>query len=79
MIETLEEIPYIGEKIKAARAEGIRSTIIDLLDDKFQSVDGVEDLLNNIEDVNLLKKIFRIALKTNSMDSFKITLTELSK
>ena len=79
MIETLEEVPYIGDKIKAARNEGIRSIIIDLLEDRFQSLDGIEDLLDNIEDVNLLKKIFRIALKSDSLDSFKITLTELSK
>jgi len=87
MIETFEELPIIGEKIKeklqAAETrglqDGIRGIIIDLVEDRFQSKDGIEDLLDHIEDVNLLKKIFRIALKTNSMDSFKITLTELSK
>lgn len=79
IIDALEAIPENEKKIKVARKKGIRTITINLLEDRFQSSDWIQDLLENIDDVNLLKKIFRIAVKSDSLDAFNIILTELSK
>ena len=52
MIESFEELPIIGEKIKAEETKGLQEQfleiIINLLEDKFQSVDEIQELFNNI-------------------------------
>lgn len=83
MLEGLEQVPYIGEKIKNARKEGmekgiqkglydgIRGNIIETLKIRFQSVDGLEDLINTINEVDTLRKVFHLALTSDSLDGFK--------
>jgi len=85
MLEGLEQVPYIGEKIKTARAEGlekgvqqgIRGDIIETLKFRFQSVDGLEDLINTIDEVNTLRKVFHLALTTDSLDTFKKNMARI--
>lgn len=89
MLEKLEEVPYIGDKIKSARSTGLeegmkegvqqtmRSNIIELLTTRFQSLNGIETLINNIDDNNILKKIFQIALTADSVQSLKNSILKL--
>ena len=75
MLEGLEQVPYIGEKIKTARAEGmqdgIRGNIIETLKIRFQSINGLEDLINTINEIDTLRKVFHLALTTDSLEAFK--------
>jgi len=81
MLEGLEQVPYIGEKIKTARSEGlqkgIQSDIIETVNIRFHSTNGTENLINNIHDIALLRKVFHLALTTNSLEAFKKSVVNL--
>jgi len=89
MLEDLEQVPYIGEKIKKARTEGtqeglqeglqegFRGNIVDTLKIRFQSSDGMENLINTIADIKILRKVFHLALSVNSLEAFKKSLADL--
>jgi len=107
MLEVLEEVPYIGEKIKKARSEGreqglkdgliegmqqgvqqgikqgmregmregmqqgMRVSILEILENRFQSVDGIKKEINSITEIDQLKTIFRMAIKVESLQALK--------
>ncbi len=81
MLEGLEQVPYIGEKIKTARAEGmqdgIRGNIIETLKIRFKSINGLENLINTISDVDTLRKVFHLALTTDSLEAFKKKMAKI--
>lgn len=117
MLEALEEVPYIGEKIKKARSEGreqglkdgliegmqqgmqqgmqkgmqqgmqkgmqqgmqqgIRNDIIELLENRFQSVDGIKAVIDSITEIEQLKTIFRLAIKAESLEVFKELIAKM--
>lgn len=87
MLEALEEVPYIGEKIKKARSEGreqglkegviegvqqgMRVSILEILENRFQSIDGIKRVIDSITEIDQLKKIFSMAIKAESLEEFK--------
>jgi len=93
MLEGLEQVPYIGEKIKTARSEGmqkgmqkgiekgmekgIKSDIIETLKIRFKSTNDAENLINAIHNVHTLRRVFHIALTTGSLEAFKKSVAKL--
>jgi len=95
MLEGLEQVPYIGEKIKNARSEGmqqgkqqgmqqgmqqgIRDDIIETLKIRFKSSDNIESVINEINNVDTLRRAFHLALTADSLEAFQRSLANLLK
>ena len=51
--------------------KGIRGDIIELLENRFQAVDGIEEIIDMITEIDELRKIFRMAITVESLEAFK--------
>ena len=82
-----EEIAYEKGKKEGweeGREEGIlnksQSDIIEILDYRFGFVsDEVSKKINDLDDIPILKSLFKVALKVNSIDEFTIELHEFCR
>lgn len=101
MLEALEEVPYIGEKIKKARSEareqglkdgliegltqgmqqgmqqGMRASILEILENRFQSVDGIKEVIDSVAEIDQLKTIFRMAISVDSLEVLRTLIVKM--
>ena len=69
----------IREGLKSGMQQGIRDNIIEVLKNRFSAVNGVKDMISSIEDIDRLKKIFRLSLTIESFEEFRSTIAKMKE
>lgn len=69
---------YTQQGIQQGVREGTIDTILDVLEEQFQSEDikTLKPVLEKIEEIQYLKQLLRVAARANSFEAFKETLPE---
>lgn len=65
------------EGLKSGMQQGIRDNIIEVLENRFKAVNGIKDMISSIEDIEQLRKIFRLSLTIESFETFRDTIAKM--